>query len=770
LVLLTASLAVAQQPLTPQPGNPLGRRLHLHAANFVVPQARSFRGTSRAEPIRIEKVQARVKILEGAASTRIVVTLRNPGRRPTEAVLLLPVPDGAAVHSFDFLGKAAEPTAQLLSKAEARRIYDSIVRRSRDPALLEFAGFNVVRTSVFPVPAGGVQKVALTYNHVLPTDGNRLDYVLPRSESLDVATPWEIEVDIKSKNPVATVYSPSHELVVQRHDPRHLTLKVKAAGRLQPGAFRLSALLERNGVAASLFAYPDPAIGGGYFLLLAGIPTRISKDTQRLKREVTLVIDRSGSMAGGLLDQVRVAAKQIIGGLEPGESFNIIDYSTAVALFSPKPVPANPENRKRANAYLDALRSIGGTNIHDALVEALRQPPSDGKLPIVLFLTDGLPTIGRTSEVEIRNLVLKGNPHKRRIFTFGVGNDVNVPLLDRISEESRGVPTYITPGEDVELKVAKVFKRLYGPVLAATKLVTLNGDKSVDTTRIRERVPATLPDLFEGDQLVVMGQYRGADPLRFNLKGTYLQKPRTFAFEFDLKNATTRNAFVPRLWATRRIAYLVDAIRQAGAAAAGRPATVGESIFNDPKYKELTQEILRLSTRFGVLSEYTAFLAREGTDLAQWDRLVTVCSGAIDGRAVRTRWGGSAVSQGRNFESAKKRKSLDYYNGFLNEKLQRVEVSGVQQISSYCLWLQKGKWVDGRLVAGQNHLKPDLTIKYGTPQYAALLTQLVSRNEQALIARKGEILLQHEGKTLLVQNIFAPAPVIPPEGKSNDKK
>jgi len=748
LLLLLPASALAQE-----------RRIPTH---FVVPQSRAFRWTPRSAPIEVARVQAQVKILEGTATTRLLVTVRNPGRAQAEAVLLLPVPDGAAIHAFDFLGTGAEPSAQLLSKAEARRIYDSIVRRSRDPALLEFAGYNVVRTSVFPVPAGGEQKVTLTYNHILDTDLDRVDYVLPRSESLDVATPWEIDVEIRSKSAIATVYSPSHDLKVKRESDHHVKLSVDERGRVQPGAFRLSALLKRNGVAASLFAYPDPAVGGGYFLLLAGVPTRISQDQNRLKREVTLVLDRSGSMAGGALDQVREAAKQVIDGLEPGETFNIIDYSTAVALFSPKPVPADAGQRKAARNYLDALRPVGGTNIHDALVEALRQPPSEGKLPLVLFLTDGLPTIGRTNELDIRKLVEEGNPHRRRVFTLGVGNDVNVPLLDRIAELSRAAPTYITPGEDVEVKVAQVFRRLYGPVLAGTKLATIDKDGKADSRRIREQIPQTLPDLFEGDQLVVLGQYKGEKPLRFELEGTYLGATKQFTFEFGLDRSTTRNAFVPRLWATRRIAYLVDSIRQASAAADGRPARVGESIFNDPRYKEIAEEILRLSARFGVLSEYTAFLAREGTNLENWDRLYLACTDNIDGRAVRTRWGLGAVSQGKNFESMKKAQKLNYRNAYLNDKQQTVTVSGVQQVANYCLFQRGDTWIDGRLVAQHKAATPAVTVRYGTPAYTVLLNKLVKTGEQGLIARKGQILLQHEGKTVLVQNVFT-------EGKSDEK-
>ena len=254
----------------------------------------------------------------------------------------------------------------------------------------------------------------------------------------------------------------------------------------------------------------------------------------------------------------------------------------------------------------------------------------------------------------------------------------------------------------------------------------------------------------------------GDDPLQCALTGTYLGSTKSFQFKFGLKSATTRNAFVPRLWATRRIAYLVDSIRQAGAGADGRPALVGQSIFNDPRFKEIAQEILRLSARFGVLSEYTAFLAREGTNLQDWDRLYVACTSNIDGKAVRTRWGGAAVSQGKNFESMKKQQKLNYRNSFLNDKLQTVEITGVQQVANYCVFQRGNTWIDGRLVASLKAANPERTIRYGTPAYNLLLTQQVANGQQGMIARKGEILLQHQGKTVLVQNVFT-------EGKSDEK-
>ena len=195
-----------------------------------------------------------------------------------------------------------------------------------------------------------------------------------------------------------------------------------------------------------------------------------------LKREVTLVIDRSGSMRNEKIEQVKEAALQIIAGLREGEAFNIILYSNSVQWFSPKPVIKNDATEKAAQRYIEGITATGGTNIYDALQAALSQKPTEGMLPIVLFLTDGLPTVGQTAEAVIRDLVAKANPHKRRVFTFGVGFDVNAPLLEQIAAESRGRVEFVLPKEDVEVKVGRVFKQLTGPVLADPELRVTDRD------------------------------------------------------------------------------------------------------------------------------------------------------------------------------------------------------------------------------------------------------------------------------------------------------
>jgi Ca-activated chloride channel homolog len=742
-VLLVQGTSLGQEARAPE----LGRATHV-----VVPQSRGFSLSSRRPGIQIDGVDAHVKIIDRTATTTLEVAVRNPTGSVAEAVVLLPVPEGGAVSGFTFEGGAAEPTATLLRREEARRTYDDIVRRARDPALLEFAGYNLIRSSVFPVPAGGTQRVRLRYEQVLGGTAGRVDYVLPRTESMDARTPWTITVGIRSETSISTVFSPSHELSPKRASDKHFSVRLEGDAAREPGPLHISYLTETKGVSASLFAYPDASIGGGYFLFFAGLPARAAEDKKAVRREVTVVIDRSGSMAGEKMDQVRTAARQVIEGLADGEAFNVIDYSTTVAMLAPKPLVKNRENTLKARAYLDSLRPTGGTNIHDALVEALRQEPTDGALPLVLFLTDGLPTVGRTAEVRIREAVEKGNPHGRRVFTLGVGDSVNVPLLDRVAELTRGRPTYVLAGEDVEVKVADVFERLYGPVLADATLETLDGSGAITTTAVRELIPATLPDLFDGDQLVLLGQYRGEDPLRLRVKGNYLGEQKAFDFTFPVTTATTRNAFVPRLWASRRIGYLVDAIRQDGADTPGVPRGRANDVLLDPRHRELVDEIVRLSTEFGVLSEYTAFLATEGTDLSNWADLVAGCGIQLDRKAVRTRSGRGAVNQGLNNDYAKNQESANRRNFYLDENLQRVGVTGVLQVSDRAFFRRGNRWIDSRLIASKSSLEPDRVVVFGSPEHRAIVTALIARNRQAVLSLRGGIVIDLGGERVLIRD------------------
>jgi Ca-activated chloride channel homolog len=716
------------------------------ASNIIVPQSRdrAFCIVRREQPVQVTEVIGLVDIVDQVAVTTIEIRLKNPSRRRQEAELIMPVPEGAVIRGFTFQGAGKEPSAQVLPKEEAKRIYDQLVAKIKDPALLEFAGYNLVRSSVFPVEANGTQKVRLTYEHILPIDGNRIDYILPRSEMLDYKVPWKVSVKIKSARPVSTIYSPSHELKEKRITSNEVLVEIAQSSCKDPGAFRLSILMQENGVTATMLSYPNPKVGGGYFLLLGGLPPKLAQKSQdAIQREIILVIDRSGSMNGEKIEQAREAALQIIAGLNDGENFNIVIYNNTVEMFSQKPVAKNDKYEKAAREYIKGIRATGGTNIHDALLETLRQKPTEGALPIVLFLTDGLPTVGNTSEVAIRNVAMKSNPHKRRIFTFGVGVDVNAPLLEKIADETRAKATFVLPKEDVEVKVGQVFRRLSGPILAYPILEIRDANGEPAAGRTRDIIPAILPDLYDGDQFVLLGQYVGEDPVTFLLRGNFLGKKKTFKFKFNFKKATTKNSFVPRLWASRKIAELIDAIRQMGAD--------NKVAKNDPRIKELVDEIVRLSTEFGILTEYTAFLAKEGTDLSDEVAVREEAQTYMYGRAMRSRSGWGGVNQGLNLSYQKGQSTLNISNDFYDAQMNRVSIANVQQVNDLAFYRRGNRWVDSRLVNQKQQAEPQRVIQFGSDEFKQLASRLARENRQGSVALYGEVMLEVDGEAILIR-------------------
>ncbi len=727
------------------------------SVNYVAPQVwRRARSQARhRQPVVVTGVEARISLSEQVATTTLLIRLHNPSRRQHQAVILLPVPAGAAIRSFDFHGAAKEPTAKLLAAKEARAIYRGIVAKLRDPALLEFVNMSLVRSSVFPVPAGGTQAVTITYEQLCKRDGSRVDYLLPRTQMISrSAVPWKIQLRLRAKQAISTVYSPSHAIAFSRRSATAGTVQLVGGATTEPGAFQLSYLLAGKGLSASLMAYPEPSSGGGYFLLLAGLPAQIKLE-RTVKREVTLVIDRSGSMGGKKIEQARKAALQVLEGLREGEAFNIIVYDNQVEQFAARPVLKDKQSIVQARAYIKAIRAAGGTNLHGAVLEAVRQPCTKGMLPLVLLLSDGVPTVGQTNEVAIRQEVLAANKAGRRIFSFGIGHDVNVPLMDKLAESSRGSMVSVLPQEKVEVKVASLFARFSGPILSGPKLTLLDDKGQPTTRRVSQVLPTQLPDLFAGDQLVLLGRYRGEAALRFRLSGEYLGAPRSFDFVFSLKGASMRNAHVARLWASRRIGVLVDAIRQLGAHnLAGRNfsnrANQQRVLPADPRRKELVDEIVKLSTRHGVLTEYTAFLSREGTDLSAWGDNNATAGGNLHRKAVMNRTGRYATSQQANIQGNRGQSWANRRNGFFDQNMKRIEISSVQQLGNRAFYKRGGNWVDASVLTRGKQVTVDERVTFGTPRFEQLFKQLLAEHNQAALALGDKTVIRVGGKTIQI--------------------
>lgn len=741
---------------------------------ILVPQRPIVQPHGQA-PVRISAAEASVKIRDRVAITEMAITVMNPGGSRAETQLLLPVPDGSAIRSFKLDSLGDDSAAVLLPAAEARRVYDAIVRKMVDPGLLEFAGLGLIRSSVFPVEPGQTQTFRVVYEQVLPAHAGRIDYVLPRTEALSATgVEWTIKVDVQSGSALGPIFSPSHPIDVQMDGANRAVVGVNAPN--DPGSFRLGIVQPDSAHGAmTVIAYPDARVGagqGGYFMLVAG-PRAEWKQQAEVKREVTLVIDRSGSMRGDKIAQAKEAALQVLGGLREGEFFNIIDYSGTVERFADRPQPKSAETIEAARAYITAIEANGSTNLHDALVAALRQPVAEGALPLVLFLTDGRATDGVTSEVGIREAAKAANEHGRRVFTFGVGFDLNAPLLTGLAEATRAAPTFVLPEDNIEVKVSEVFDRLDGPVLVGPRLHGLTAHAGDLSGRqfIRSALPGNLPDMYAGDQVIVLGQYTTNDQFVLLIDGSGgaedleggrpagALRGRQMEVLFDPAEATVANSYVPRLWAQRRIADLIGSIRQAGAE--GR----------QPE-QELVDEIVRLSTEHGILTEYTSFLAAEET---QYSGDVVTAGGAhmpastmnssrardeLSSKAVQARAGRDAVARERQLQD-------DYTNGYARQNAYvdaaaapaapgrsfgETRISNVQRANDQTLFQRaNNRWVDARVLERENDA-PDQTVEFGTEAYFALVDDLVSQSRQGLIANRGEVLLLNRGQLVLVRN------------------
>jgi Ca-activated chloride channel family protein len=267
--------------------------------------------------------------------------------------------------------------------------------------------------------------------------------------------------------------------------------------------------------------------------------------------------------------------------------------------------------------------------------------------------------------------------------------------------------------------------------------------------RGRELIPSRIPDVFEGDQLVLLGQYQGEGPLEFILRGNYRGTPRVFKFRLPVDHATTRNGFVPRLWASRKIGLLVDAIREQG----GAPGVVSlEAKTNPtPANRELVDEIVRLSTEFGILTEYTAFLAREGTDFSQKDKVLSEAEGLLRNRAIQTRSGLSSVNQDLNNQYQKAMSCVNPRNEFWDAAMNKVATTAVQQVCDLAFYKRGDRWIDSRIVSSPAGVEPDRVIAFGSEEFRDLAAKLAHEGRQGSIALRGDILMIVDGRRVFIK-------------------
>jgi len=550
-------------------------------AGMLIPKDRDV------PPLAIKSHRVSVVIRDQVASTKVEQVFQNSTGRDLEATYIFPIPKGASITEFALYIEGKRVAGELLTKEKAREIYTDIVRRMRDPALLEYLDGQLFQVKVYPVRAHARQKLELQFTQLLPRDGelNRYEYPLRTSgKAARTLDDFSVAVDLTSKETLANIYSPTHKVGIVRKDDHHAIIGFEQDKSLLERDFVLYYAVSKSDLGLNLITYrPDPE-KPGYFMLLIS-PRGDTADEKVLPRDITFVFDTSGSMQGRKIAQARSALRYCIQGLKPTDRFNIIAFSTTTEPFKEALVEASEENVEAAVKYTDKLEARGGTDIHSALTEALSYEVNEERPYTILFLTDGKPTAGAVTDVaDILKKVDEANQARARIFVFGVGDDVNTHFLDKVSGENRGLSEYVRPREDIELKVSSLFNKIRKPVLTDVKL-------DVEKVTVRDCYPVALGDLFAGTQLTLLGRYQKPGGTLIRLVGKARGEKTTFDYEGTFAEKDVTHQFVAHLWATRKIGYLLDQIR-----------LHGES-------KELREEVVALSTEFGIPTPYTSYLA-----------------------------------------------------------------------------------------------------------------------------------------------------------------
>jgi Ca-activated chloride channel homolog len=560
----------------------LGSTAAIRAHGLLIPEAKH-----KTQPLAMVSHEATISIQDQAAETVVEQTFRNHTDQELQANYVFPVPKGASVRAFRMMVDGVKVEGKLVDGAEARQLCANCARLSQDPGVIDYLGNTLLTMAVHSIQPGKDLKLTVIYSALAPQDNGLIEYVYPLKtdgKATSTLEKFSIKVNIKSQHAIQNVYSPTHAFTLRRPNDRAVNIVFERDQAVLDKDFQLFYTLSNKDVGLTSMIHRPTATEDGYFLFL--ISPRLEAPQQLIPRDLVLVLDTSGSMKGVKMDQARKALHHFLKNMNKQDRFALMNFSTSVTKYQNQLLEANPEELGKARQWVDGLEASGGTAIDKALRAALDMRTRDeGRSFTVAFFTDGQPTVGETNpEVIIKN-VEKRNSTNTRIFTFGVGDDVNATMLDKLAESTRAVCTYVRQEEDIEAKVSGMWSKITNPVLTNLKLTA---GKDVI---LSDMYPPELPDLFQGSQLVVMGRYRGTGKVKLELSGLVGKEKKEFSYDVHFQDKTGNEyAFVEHLWARRKVGYLLDQIR-----------ANGES-------KELVEETKLLAKKHGIATPYTSYL------------------------------------------------------------------------------------------------------------------------------------------------------------------
>jgi Ca-activated chloride channel family protein len=693
----------------------------------------------RPEPFSVKYHHVDVTIENQAATTAIDQVFINNNDREIEGMYVFPIPEGASITEFAMWMNGEKVTGELLDAREARRTYWEIVQRSKDPGLLEYAGRDMYRAYVYPIPPRGEVRIEMSYHEVLDYDAGLVTYRYPLDTERFSREPLEevsITVEIESNTPIKSLYSPSHEIdaVVSGLSA---SCGYEDRGVKPDRDFLVYYTVSEDDLGLNLIAHKE-ARDDGYFMLLIS-PGRLADPGRIMPKDIVFVIDRSGSMKGDKIEQAKAALAYSIENLNRGDRFNVITFATQVRALDDELVEATPDNIADALEFVRKIEAAGSTNIDEALWEGLRAGDSD-RPRMVVFLTDGLPTVGEQDIATILENVGKRNAAGMRIFPFGVGYDVNATFLDQLALDNRGAVEYVKPDESIEQKVTSFYNKVSMPILSDVSI-------AVDGVEVYDRYPSDLPDIFNGTQALVLGRYAGSGASDIVLRGTVGGREEAFEYRATFPPRTAEHDFIPPVWAGRKIAYLMTEIRLHG------------------EKEELRDAIVDLATEYGIVTPYTSYLVREdvgdrlafeadgspritsvtdaiatGTTIKRGPRPGMVelkASRPLSAEAMRAQGGEAGVSMSSQLAEEREQKRAD------------VPTDGaVRRVGSKIFFYDTGfgGWVDQDVVSWTTEI---VEVEYLSDDYFGLIDRMPEIGKY--LALGDHVKFVHEGAAYLVE-------------------
>ena len=688
------------------------RKVRLPRPPIIWPGPRPFpRPIPRPLPVpnsyRIKQLDVRVTLADQVAKVQVTQSFVNTGSRQMEVVFMFPLPYDGAISRLTLMVDGKEYEAKLLDAKQARSTYEAIVRKNQDPALLEWMGTGMFKTSVFPVPPGAERKVSLSYTQLCRTDRGLTDFLFPLSTAKYTSKPIEtvrFTLNITSQSDIKNVYSPTHQVEIKRPANNQALVTYTGKNEIPTSDFRLMFDVGSKAVGTSVLTYRPNTGEDGYLLLLAS-PEVKAADAKPPAKTIVFVVDRSGSMSGKKIEQAKAALKFVLNNLSEGDLFNVVAYDSVVESFAPELQRYDNDSRKKALGFVEGIYAGGSTNISGALKAALGMLKDSKRPSYVIFLTDGKPTTGVTKESQIVADAKSQNKVRARVISFGVGYDVNSRLLDKLARANFGQSEYVRPNEDIENRVAALYNKIDSPVLTDVVVTfDLEGSKTEDGTAINRLYPRGTIDLFAGQQLVLVGRYKKAGAAKVTITGTVGGEQRSLDFPAELvaSSGDETYAFVEKLWAMRRVGELIDEIDLHG------------------KNEELVKELVTLSQRHGILTPYTSFFADDGAtggrnfalDVRRADRLLSKLEWASGKAGFVQR-----DAKKRLQDAAKAPSGAARYRKADSDEL--VIVNTVKNLGSKTFYRRGEQWVDSTVTAKME--KKAIKIKRYSKEYFALV-------------------------------------------------